>query len=98
MRVVMAFDVDGTLETTGGPVTIEMLDRHQRSGAVVVMVSSSALRPPGFPEYIKGDRTTNLRAAREAHPADLYLYISDNEDRGEAEMAGFTYIDRYDFR
>jgi hypothetical protein len=98
MRVLIAFDVDGTLETTGGPITLEMLNQLQAAGAFIAIVSPSALRPREFPTFIGSDRTQNLLAAKKEYPADLSIYVSDNGDHDEAELAGFIYIDRFDFR
>ncbi len=98
MRVTIAFDVDGTLETSSGPVKVARLRELELHGASVVIVSPSSLRPGGFSERINGGRADNLRAAANHFPADLYLYVSDNGDRADAEAAGFTYVDRMDFR
>lgn len=99
MRVTVCFDVDGTLETSAGPVTVARLDELRQAGASVVVVSPSALRPHGFDERIDGpSRADNLRAAATDWPADLLIYVSDNSDQAEAAAAGFCYVDRNDFR
>lgn len=99
MRVLLAFDVDGTLDSSAGPVPVARL--HELAGVpgcAVVIVSPSAARPGGFTEFIADDRAANLAAAAARYPADLSLYVSDNEDRDAARQAGFTYVDRGDFR
>ncbi len=97
-RVVVAFDVDGTLENSLGPVSIERLTQLQ-SGypyVAVAIVSPSAKRPPGFPSFLVnggGDRLANLLAVKQAFPSDLYVYVSDNGDMEVAKKAGFSYVD-----
>jgi hypothetical protein len=99
MRVTIAFDVDGTLETSAGPVTVDRLEKLRAAGSNIVIVSPSDARPRGFYERIEGpDRQSNLRLAAYDFPADLYLYVSDNNDRAEAEAAGFTYVEHTEFR
>ena len=98
MRVLLAFDVDGTLDSSAGPVPVAQLHALEGPDCRVVIVSPSAARPPGFPEYLGDDRAGNLQAAADAWPADLYLYVSDNEDRDLARLAGYCYVDRHDFR
>lgn len=100
MRVTLCLDVDGTIETSAGPVTVARLrELDQLEGCTVVIVSPSAARPAGFAERIDGpSRADNLRAAAKDWPADLLVYCSDNEDRAEAAAAGFCYVDRNDFR
>jgi hypothetical protein len=99
VRVLLCWDVDGTLDCSAGPVPVtRLLDLDELAGCAVVIVSPSAARPSGFAERISDDRAANLRAAAEGFPADLRLYISDNQDREAAEAAGFTYVDAADFR
>lgn len=99
MRVLLAFDVDGTLDSSAGPVPVARLRQLATlPGCVVVLVSPSAARPPHFVEYISDDREANLRAAAERYPSALGLYVSDNGDREVARSAGFTYVDPSDFR
>jgi hypothetical protein len=101
MRVLLAFDVDGTLDCGMPPGPIPVSRLHELSTLPelrVVIVSPSTARPPGFTEYLDGDRAANLRAAAGAWPAALQVYVSDNEDRDAARAAGFTYVDRNDFR
>src|SRR5260370_22528921 len=104
MRVLICFDVDGTLESSNGPVTVAKMRRLQELGATVVSVSPSGASPnrtmgTDFPEHVNGAaRSLNLLAAASEFPSDLLLYVSDNGDMTEAEAAGFTYVDRFQFR
>jgi hypothetical protein len=98
--VLFCFDTDGTLETSAGPVTVATLEHLKQLGGAVVIVSPSLARPPGWLVCVPGpNRRDNLLAAREMFPdRPLRLYVSDNNDQGEAELAGFSYIDRLAFR
>jgi hypothetical protein len=99
MRILLAWDVDGTLDCSAGPVPVtRLLELDELAGCAVVIVSPSAARPTGFAERISDDRAANLRAAAEGFPADLKVYVSDNGDREVAQQAGFTYVDAADFR
>lgn len=98
---VYAFDVDGTIETSAGPVTILQLARLLEQGHFVYIVSPSPLRPHGFPVVLPhggGSRQENLRAVQQMHPdEDLFIYVSDNGDIGEAHAAGFVYVRHDEF-
>lgn len=98
LPLLVCFDVDGTLETSAGPVTVQRLKDLEAGGVAVVIVSPSSLRPKGFKEKIEGTRRDNLLAAKSLYPAHVNLYVSDNGDMGEADAAGFTYVDRLLFR
>ncbi len=100
MRVLLCFDVDGTLETSAGPITVARLrELDAIDGCQVVIVSPSGARPQGFAECINGpSRAANLESAATTYHSDLLLYISDNNDQAEAQASGFTYIDRMEFR
>lgn len=99
---VYAFDIDGTLETSGGPVKTSMLlslqRRVHRLGSYVYLVSPSMARPPGFPVVLVGTRHENLEHIKALHPDEEdFVYVSDNKDHGEAELAGFLFVDAEDF-
>lgn len=95
---VYAFDVDGTLETSDGPIWIRQLRMLQGQGHYVYIVSPSMKRPKGFPVVLVGTRAENLAAVKSMHPdEDRFVYLSDNNDQAEAEAAGFEYVDRNDF-
>jgi hypothetical protein len=67
LGALVCFDVDGTLETSAGPVTVEQLRRLEAAGVAVAIVSPSPARPPGFPEFISGPtgmRTSPPRSPR----------------------------------
>jgi hypothetical protein len=90
--MVVAFDIDGTLETSNGPVSTNLLRSIQRGGSYVYLVSPSAARPQGFPILANGQRRDNLLAVKAMHPdEEEFIYVSDNGDEAEAEAAGFEY-------
>lgn len=102
MKVLIAFDVDGTLETSQGPIKVATLDRLEAAGASVAIVSPSGAFPFDYASRRVlpnggGSRSSNLLEAKRLFPSDLYLYVSDNGDIGEAQAAGFVYIDRMAF-
>jgi hypothetical protein len=91
--MVVAFDIDGTLETSSGPVSTALLRSIQRGGSYVYLVSPSSARPQGFPILANGtQRRDNLLAVKAMHPdEENFIYVSDNGDQAEAEAAGFEY-------
>jgi ribonucleotide monophosphatase NagD (HAD superfamily) len=97
VTTLVASDVDGTLDSSAGPVKVARLRSLEGAGIQVVIVSPSGARPAGFAEEIGGERTANLRAAHERFPSALCLYVSDNGDREVAKAAGFVYIEASDF-
>jgi hypothetical protein len=104
VKVVIAFDVDGTIETSSGPVTVARLEELQALGVDVWIVSPSGLspnrrttKPTIFPESIAGDRVINLKSVKSTIRADLYFYVSDNKDYDAAKQAGFSYIEAGQF-
>lgn len=93
--MIFAFDVDGTLETSGGPVTTAMLQYLARFGEVVI-VSPSPHKPEGFKVIADSSREENLKTAG-GKERTLRFYVSDNGDSEIARKAGFAYVDREDF-
>jgi hypothetical protein len=76
VKVVIAFDVDGTLETSAGPVKIDRMNDLIKAGVDVWIVSPSGLspnrrttEPTNFPEVINGDRLANLNKVKESYGA-----------------------------
>jgi len=99
VRVLICLDVDGTIETSAGPVAVSLLERLRDAGADVVIVSPSSAKPQGFPVVLDGaTRGDCLRAAKALFPADLCLYVSNNGDQAEAEGAGFSFVTEGEFR
>lgn len=103
MIILICLDVDGTLDSSNGPVRWEAL-KHLAAGtgAVLRIVSPSNLIPPNTDGFRclhpSGQRHDNLRLARDELPqAALRLYVSDNNDRAAAELAGFAYVDAKEF-
>lgn len=96
--IVIAYDVDGTLWTSNGPITEErFLQLNENNLSFIVSPSPAGEGIPVL--HVSGpDRLTNLlRVKTISGPADLYLYISDNKDYQIAKDAGFTYIEAAQF-
>lgn len=106
--MLICFDVDGTLETSNGPVKTSRLVSLKDWGHRVIIVSPS----PHFPRYADTDdpvfpnvsgndtRLENLLEAKQMFGSEeFYLYISDNPGDDEvAKQAGFSFMHPKDFR
>lgn len=99
MKLVVAADVDGTLDCSMGPVSVDSLrNLDMLDDCTVVIVSPSGKRPQGFAEEVSGDRLANLLAVRRRFPANIYIYVSDNSDNALSAQAGFVHCHPNDFR
>src|SRR6266566_3264384 len=74
MKIVMTFDVVGTIETSSGPVTVARMNELAHMGVDIWIVSPSGLSPnrrttdpTTFPEMINGDRMANLQAIKKRY-------------------------------
>jgi hypothetical protein len=98
---VFAFDIDGTLETSAGPIPISVLE-GLKCDHYVYLVSPSAARPKGFPIVLSSSsRVESLRQVKAMHPdtePDDFIYVSDNGDQREAQLAGFRYVWHNEFK
>jgi hypothetical protein len=98
---VFCFDVDGTLETSDGPIPIAVL-AGLKCDHYVYLVSPSSARPHGFPIVVsQTSRVESLRQVKKMHPDtpdEEFLYISDNGDQREAQLAGFRYVWHNEFK
>ncbi len=99
MHVLIALDIDGTVDTAYGPVPFAAMRRLADAGVPVAVVSPSSGWPGGLPTFIGGPtRADNLKASRTIAPqATMRLYISDNKDNVEAQLAGFALVEPGDF-
>jgi FMN phosphatase YigB (HAD superfamily) len=101
MTILIAFDCDGTLDSSDGPIpTSKLHDLNAFPYIQIVIVSPSpfCVQLP-FPRFVSGDtRLENLLAASLAYPASLNIYVSDNPgDDITAKNAGFIYVHPKDF-
>lgn len=99
--ILIAFDCDGTIDSSDGPIPISRLyDINIPPYIQVVMVSASPFcsRLP-FPRFVsENTRLENLLAAAIRYPSTLNIYVSDNTgDDINARMAGFVYVHPKDF-
>jgi len=93
--ILFAFDCDGTLNVSGGPVAISILTALTALGHKVVIVSpSAACKPLGFTHVDSADRLVNLKRVKELYPeCERWVYVSDNAGDPElAAQAGFEYV------
>ena len=102
MRVLFAFDVDGTLDISGGPIPHRWLYKLKEKGAIVGFAGNyDKARRMGlvdFDFYNTGDPNA-LESIRRKFEADLYVHIGDvEEDRESARLAGYTFVHAKDFR
>ena len=102
MTVLIAFDCDGTLDSSDGPIPVSRLNEINIPPYIqIVIVSASPFcsRLP-FPRFIsENTRLENLLAAAIRYPSTLNLYISDNTgDDIISEHAGFVYLHPKNFR
>jgi hypothetical protein len=92
---VYCFDVDGTLESSSGPVSLSDLDALMDMDHVVLIVSPSSAVPERYAKCLtEGTRADNLKEARKMFDGGTeYIYVSDNPgDEEVAREAGFTFL------
>ena len=96
MKILLSFDIDGTLETGDppGPVTLEMVKRARDLGCIIGSASDRAISSQKVmweKVGIEVDFVSNkhvLSEIRERFEADYYLHMGDRElDRQFAERA-----------
>lgn len=101
MRLVLSFDIDGTLEIGDppGPVLLALVKSAQALGHVI---GSCSDRPISHQEDLWREHRlsmdfvalkTHLPAIRSRFGASLYYHIGDTDvDRHYATLAGFIYL------
>jgi len=100
--LVVAFDVDGTLEISGGPIPLSKLWELKKAGVVVGVVGNWELAIKhirGLDFYQAGipNKAEILRAIGEGKV--LRIYVGDTEDdAGQALAAGWIFLYPRDFR
>lgn len=101
MKILLSFDIDGTLETGDppGPVTLDMVRRAKALGCLVGSASDRSISTQKLmweKHNIAADFTSQkhvLIAIRERFEADYYLHLGDRElDRQFALEAGFNFM------
>jgi len=96
MNVIVAFDVDGTLDISGGRIPVRHLLDLKRAGVIVGVVGNWKIafeRVKGLDFYQAGipSKAEILKALGQGKP--LKLYIGDLEpDKAEADKAGWNFI------
>lgn len=99
--ILMAFDCDGSLNSSDGPIPVSRL--HELNippyiQVVIVSASPFCAQLP-FPRFVsENTRLENLLAAAIRYPSILNIYVSDNlGDDMNAKMAGYVYVHPKDF-
>jgi len=102
MNVIVAFDVDGTLDISGGRIPVRHLLDLKRSGLIVGVVGNWKLafeRVKGLDFYQAGipSKAEILKALGEEKA--FRLYVGDLEsDKAEADKAGWNFIFASDYK
>lgn len=101
MKILISFDIDGTLEVGDppGPITMDMVRKAQELGCIIGTCSDrplSAQRELLSKQNIQTDFTAlkhMLGEVKGAFGAEQYYHIGDTElDRQFAQRAGFGFI------
>jgi hypothetical protein len=105
--ILFAFDIDGTLSTSAGPVKwdkVVMLHRVLaacRGGACGIVSPSAAWPRSDIPAHLPmggGSRRANLEDMAMQYPnATEKVYVSNNNDQAEAAAAQFEYMTELEF-
>ncbi len=103
MKLVIALDCDGTMDSSNGPVSVKRMTElaaSQEVKAYMVSGSASCANTPFDRRAILADRTESLKKVRELEAsANLFIYVSDNAgDDARAAQTGFVYVHPKDFR
>jgi hydroxymethylpyrimidine pyrophosphatase-like HAD family hydrolase len=101
LKILLSFDIDGTLETGDppGPVTLEMVRRAKELGCIIGSASDRSVRAQQDMwdrNNIEVDFVSNkhvLIGIRERFEADYYLHMGDRDlDKQFAREADFNFI------
>jgi len=101
LKILLSFDIDGTLETGDppGPVTLEMVRRAKELGCIIGSASDrsiTAQQNMWDKHNIEVDFVSNkhvLIQIKERFEADYYLHMGDRElDRQFAREAEFEFM------
>ena len=101
MRILLSFDIDGTLETGDppGPITLEMVIRAKEAGCIIGSSSDRSItsqRDMWARNNIEVDFVSNkhvLIEIKNKFEADYYLHMGDRElDRQFAREAEFDFM------
>lgn len=101
-NIIIAFDVDGTLEISGGSIKLKRLRELKEAGAIVGIVGNwrKAIQHIwGLDFYQEGipNKAEILKALGEGKA--LKIYVADLEsDREQAEKAGWIFIHHKAFK
>ncbi len=101
MKILISFDIDGTLEVGDppGPITLEMVRKAQESGCIIGTCSD---RPLAVQKELMNNQHIHMDFAslkhmlgdvKENFTAEKYYHIGDTDiDQQFAQRAGFGFI------
>jgi len=106
MKVLIAFDVDGTLECGNppGPIRLERVRLLKEAGFTVGIIGALERVMPKLPNldfYYPGDphKPEGLKEVKEKFKPLLAIYVADlPSDRKSALKLSYSYIHSIDFR
>jgi hypothetical protein len=109
---IYAFDIDETLEISGGPVTIQMMVELRQQGHIVGLCGNWALFCQRLPHWhqlvsfmgVGVDKITFLAQLKTYVPAEEYIMVGNilgvsgaSDDKGSADKAGWRFIQESKF-
>lgn len=110
---IYAFDVDDTLEISGGPISIASVWRLRAEGHILGLNGNWAAAVRALPDWhrifsfigpMEMSKDIFLRQLKAHIPADDYVMVGNvfgvsgqSDDRGAAELAGWRFIKESDF-
>lgn len=98
---VICLDCDGTLDVSGGPVTVQRILELIDAGVKAYMVSSAeGCASVPLARIVESSRLENLHKVKSLHPEEkLFIYVSDNTgDDSLSYQAGYCYIHPKNFK
>lgn len=100
---LVAFDVDGTLEVSAGPIPLDALNQLRRQGTIVYIVGNYGKLAQTTKEFADGNigrsKAESLKLLAERHPNTVKIYVADtSQDETEAKTANWQFIYARDFK
>jgi hypothetical protein len=112
MPVVYAFDVDDTLEISGGPIPLQTIIELRVAGHIIGLCGNWAVLTRSYPGWhhlvsfmnVAINKEELLSHLKEHVPADDYVMVGNilgvsgaSDDQGAAQRAGWRFIKESDF-
>ena len=112
MPVVYAFEVDETLEISGGPIRLETMMDLRGAGHIIGLCGNWAVFTRSYPGWqhlvsfmnVGTNKEVLLGHLKEHVPADDYVMVGNilgvsgaSDDQGAAQRSGWRFIKESDF-